>query len=109
MTNETIIMNASMQLMEDGIIQGSGFFAETADGKQIELPEAIHTYAAWKKRGRQVKKGEKAIASIMIWKCSTKTITAKTVDGNEHDEDVKRMFMKKAFFFTAAQTEAIAQ
>lgn len=109
MTNETIIMNASFALMEDGILKGSGVFGKTEDGTEVEFPEAIHTYNTWKRMGRQVKRGEKAIAKIRIWKCSTKTVTAKTVDGNEHDEDVRRMFMKDAFFFTAEQTEAVTK
>lgn len=107
MTNDTIIMTASFQLMEEGLLSGSGIKAVQDDGTTIELPEAIHTYAGWKAVGRQVKKGEKALAAINIWKCSTKTITTKTVDGKETEMDARRMFMKRAFFFKASQTEPI--
>lgn len=36
MTNERIIINESIKLMKDGILQGSGVFAEVelADGKK---------------------------------------------------------------------------
>lgn len=107
MTNEHIIMNASWQLMEAGVLKGSGMMVVQDDGTSVELPEPIHTYAGWKAIGRQVKKGEKAITAINIWKCSTKTITAKTVDGKETEMDARRMFFKKAFFFKASQTEPI--
>lgn len=107
MTNDTIIMNASLRLMEEGLLSGSGIKAAQDDGTTIELPEAIHTYAGWKAVGRQVKKGEKALAAINIWKCSTKTITAKTIDGKEEEIDARRMFMKRAFFFKSSQTEPI--
>lgn len=104
MTNAQIIMNESFKLMEEGIIKGSGIFGqiETADGiKEIEFPEAIHTFAAWKECGRVVRKGEKAKAAFTIWKHATRKI--KDDEGNE--EERGRMFMKKAFFFTLDQTE----
>lgn len=109
MTNETITMNTSFALMEDGILKGSGVFGKTEDGTEVEFPEVIHTYNTWKKMGRQVKRGEKAIAKIRIWKCSTKTMKVTTNKGDEHDEDVRRMFMKDAFFFTFDQTEAVTK
>ncbi len=109
MTNKQIIFNASMELMKNGIIQGTGEFTEvfTADenGQNkkeiIEIPEPIHTFQNWKTLGRSVKKGEKAKASFSIWKYTKKK--SKDADGNE--EEKENMFLKKSFFFTYDQTE----
>lgn len=60
MTNAQIILLQSVKLMEQGILQGTGEFVtvEDQDGnkKQLEIPEQIHTFAAWKELGYQVKK-----------------------------------------------------
>ena len=111
MTNAEIITNAQIQLMEDGIIKGTGRMIEALitdkDGnetrKMIEEPEAIHTYGGWKELGYQVKKGEKAKASFTIWKY----VKPKKKDENQ-EEPESRMFMTKASFFTIDQTEKIA-
>jgi hypothetical protein len=115
MNNAQIIFNESIDLMEKGIIKGTGrfFTLEMEDGtkKQIEEPEAIHTFAAWKELGRQVKKGQHAKAQIRIWKCrvTNAEITANNAEGQEVtiNQENKNMFMKTAFFFTLDQTEPI--
>lgn len=108
MTNAQIVLMESVKLMEEGIIKGTGrkMIIENAEGekREIEEPEAIHTFASWKEHGRQVKKGEHAIASFVIWKQGK----GKT-DEETGEEKEGRMFMKKAFFFTEAQTEPITQ
>lgn len=111
MTNAQIIMNESINLLENGIIKGTGRMFEAVitdkDGnetkKMVEEPEAIHTYATWKQLGFQVKKGEKAIASFVIWKC---VVGKKEEEADEQPEN--KMFMKKAHFFTIGQVEKIA-
>lgn len=107
MTNEMIIFNNRLSLMEDGILQGTGntITVENEEGEKIELeePEQIHTYAGWKTLNRQVKRGEKSIATILIWKHTTKKPKEK------EEEEQEAMFMTKAFFFRECQTEAIAQ
>lgn len=118
MTNEAIIFNEAMRLMEQGIIKGSGEFAEIefADGKKtVELPEAIHTFNGWKQRGYSVKKGEKSFIKIAIWKHTTKMLDTNT--GNAETDAMNaqinaqgghtNMFMKPAAFFTAAQVQPI--
>ena len=93
--------------MEVGILQGTGntITVENEEGEKIELeePEQIHTYAGWKTLNRQVKKGEKSIATILIWKHTTKKPKEK------EEEEQEAIFMTKAFFFRECQTEAIAQ
>ncbi len=107
MTNEMIILNARFDLMQEGILQGTGNIItvedEKGEKKQIEEPEQIHTYQGWKALHRQVKRDEKSIATIQIWKHTTKR--PKEAD----EEEQEKMFLTNAFFFTEAQTEAIAQ
>ena len=106
MTNAAIIMNESFRLMEEGILKGSGHFAqiEKDDGtiEEVELPEEIHTYNGWKARGYQVKKGEHSSIKFPIWKHSAKK--TETEDG---EIDKGRMFVKVSAFFTFAQVEPI--
>ena len=116
MTNEQIILNNSLSLMEQGILKGSGHFAqiETEEGtKTIELPEEIHTFQGWKTLGYSVKKGEKSSIKFPIWKHTTKML--KTDTGNAELDKMNQqineqggqtnMFMKMSAWFTAAQVE----
>ena len=115
MTNAQIIFNESVKLMNDGIIGTTGrqITMVRPDGTKeiINEPETLHTYAVWKANGRQVKKGAKAKANIYIWKHVPKTeeMEVTYVDGTKGTEEVdaSKMFMKKSFFFTYEQTEAI--
>lgn len=108
MTNKMIIMMESVRLMNEGIIKGTGRFAEAEiNGKieKFEIPEEIHTYAKWKELGYQVRRGEKSEIKIQIWKYSGKTQT-----DEESGETVEtgKCYMKVAAFFTMAQVDAIA-
>lgn len=112
MTNETIIMMHSISLMEQGLLKGSGIFGKIVDEegaeKVIELPEVIHTFAAWKKLGFTVKKGEHSSIKFPIWKYSEKAKKEEELTGNPiEDAPVGKMFMKMASFFTADQVEQI--
>lgn len=108
MTNATIILNESVQLMNDGILAGTGKVVtiENADGtkQQIELPEPIHTFQAWKSLGYKVKKGEKAVAKFPIWKHTSKTVVD---EGTKEESEKTSIFMKTAAFFKASQVEKI--
>lgn len=108
MTNAQIIFNASVELMEQGIIHGTGRFFEfeTEDGEAVKLeePEELHTFDTWKQLGRIVKKGEKCRARIQIWK-KGKSYTTTNKETGEQEEKEGRMFMKTAYFFTLDQTE----
>ena len=107
MTNEQIIFNESVELMKNGKIGKTGrqFEVEDENGNKTMLdePETIHTFQAWKKLGYCVKKGEKAVAQFHIWKCVSK----QTQDSDGMTEEQKRMFMKKASFFSASQVQAM--
>lgn len=104
MTNAAIIMDESLRLVEQGILETTGEKVKTVEGKEIELPEPIHTFQKWKQLGYSVKKGEKAIAKFPIWKHTSKMVE---VDGEE--EEKTNMFMKSAAFFKFSQVEKIAE
>lgn len=109
MTNATIIFNESVKLMENGLLKGTGQYVEVEneDGSktQLEIPEEIHTFSAWKSMGYSVKKGEHAVAKFPIWKHTSKTV----IDENNEESEKTSMFMKTAAFFKSAQVELIAQ
>lgn len=108
MTNAMIIFNESVRLMENGIIEGTGEFVtvEAEDGtkRELEMPEQIHTFAAWKQLGYSVKKGEKAIAKFNIWKHTTKI---EKVEGTEEEEEKSKMFMQMSAFFKFSQVQKV--
>lgn len=102
MTNEQIIFIESVKLMEQGILKGTGqkIVVEYDEGKkELDVPEPIHTYQAWKNLGYQVKKGEKAIAKFTIWK----HVHGKKKEDGEQGKD--KMFMKMSSFFKMEQVE----
>jgi len=107
MTNNEIISNARFSLMEQGLLNGSGVFAEVVaeDGSRrtVELPEEIHTFQGWKARGFKVNRGEHSKIKLSIWKHTTRRVADE--DGNEEDQD--RMFMTDAYFFTPSQVAPI--
>lgn len=120
MTNAQIIFNKSIELMENGLLNGTGKFITVIqlnengeeEKKVIEEPEAIHTYAAWKQLGYQVKRGNKAVAQINIWKHVSKKeeMEVTYTDGTTGTEEIdnSKMFMKLSSFFSASQVEKIA-
>lgn len=111
MTNEQIILNESIELMKNGKIGKTGkqieIEIEDLNGKRkvvLDEPEPIHTFQAWKNLGFCVKKGEKAVAQFCIWKCVNKKVK---MGDDEETEEQKRMFMKKASFFSLSQVQAL--
>lgn len=110
LTNRQIILQNALQLMEQGILKGSGEKAvqELPDGTkiEIELPEVIHTYNGWKERGYQVKRGQKAKATFVIWRYIGKKVQDEE-SGAETEIDGK-CIPKKSSWFTFDQVERIA-
>lgn len=112
MTNAMIVLLESVKLMEQGIIKGSGIKGLTPEGKEIELPEPIHTYQSWKQLGYQVKKGSKAVAKFPVWKYITGKMTEAEVRDDvdvEKNENKGYCRMKVASFFTREQVEEIEE
>lgn len=106
MTNEMIVLNARFELMKQGKVDSTGRMLEYvgADGEAVRVPEPeeIHTFARWKEMGFSVKKGEKAVAKLPIWKH-----TAKVNDETGEEEDA-RMFLKTSAFFARHQVSEVA-
>ena len=100
MTNNEIIRRTSEQLVAEGILG-----TVIIDG--VEVPEPIHTFAAWKSLGYSVKKGEKSRIKFNIWKHATKTVEVTDKDGNATEEQAGSMFMKMSAFFTFPQVEPL--
>lgn len=92
MTNAEIIYRESIELVKQGVLKAIA-----------GQPEPIHTFAKWKSVGYSVKKGEKAIAKITIWKYTTRTKTDD--DGNEIDDS--KCFPKVSAFFKTSQVEKV--
>ena len=122
-TNEQIIFEAALDLMERGLIKSTGrtITIEINDQEmEVPEPEPIHTFAAWKELGYSVKKGEHAVASIIIWKHVASKADMEAAEAaqeimkmdpmtEEEKKEVGRFIKKKAFFFTAAQVQEIKQ
>lgn len=112
-TNAMIISNAQFDLMEAGKIGTTGRMItyRDEDGEHtMPEPEEIHTFARWKALGYSVKKGQHAVAQLRIWKCAKETAELtgpdpKTGEPVTISEEVRKMFMKTAFFFSASQVE----
>ena len=111
MTNETIILSNAFQLMERGIIKGSGKYGNVQDesgaDKLIELPEAIHTFQEWKNNGFVVRKGEKACAKFSIWRYKAGKKTEAEADENKVEIIPGSFFKVTAAFFSASQVTPI--
>ncbi len=110
MTNEEIIYEQRLRLMEEGVIGTTGrfFIGKDEGGNEVRMnePEEIHTFQHWKELGYSVKKGEHAVAKFRIWKCTTKA-KEKEQKESQKEEQNEVMFQKVAAFFTIAQTEKI--
>lgn len=111
----------SQIIMCEGITAGVITFEEFEEFVTNGYMPKYHTYAEWKKMGRQVKSGEHARFKARIWKYTEKkdTMTAEqaealnsiilNADGKEYkegDETFSSKFIKKeSFFFGIDQTE----
>lgn len=109
MTNAMIILLKQMELVEQGILKYTGRTVKGINvltGEPAEVPEiqCIHTYAGWKERGYQVRRGQKAVASFPIWKYTK----GKTKDMDEEEAQANGYcFMKNSSWFTEEQVDPI--
>ncbi len=104
MTNTEIIRKAA---------EAHGFtlaqLDELAHAFNGDLP--FHTYAEWKSRGYHVKRGEKAIFAVELWKYTSKPskaqqdAQAETTEGETPEEAAGHYFKKLSHIFSAAQVE----
>ena len=100
MTNFKIITDSAI---------AAGLFTEAEATAIIEsgasLP--VHTFAEWKRRGYNVKKGEHAKLTCFIWRMNNKKGTLPMKDGDDVEIDESHFYKTKAYFFTREQVEAI--
>ena len=110
-TNRQIIFMAACDLVEDGKIETTGRIIdfELDDGMVITVPEPepIHTFQIWKKLGYSVKKGEKAITRLNIWKYVDKKKKQEEANDDENGEEVKsgHCIKKESCFFALHQVQ----
>lgn len=106
MTNEQIIFNARLGLLEQGKIGTTGktIVFENLEGEKVEMlePEQLHTYKEWERLGYGVMKGQHAIVKLNIWKHVVRK--ADKVD----EADRETMFMKLSSFFSQSQVEPLS-
>lgn len=109
MTNTEIIMQNRVFLMEQGVIkgiEGTRLLWKDEEGeREIQMPEEIKTFDAWKKEGLIVQKGEHAVAKFKIW--MPRKGKAKVEDEEQEKDAPKGFYMKTAFFFSEGQVKPI--
>lgn len=100
MTNNNIIYNAAItaklytQAELDNLMQTTG-----------DLP--LHTYQEWRHIGLNVKAGEKAAITTMLWRhtSASKTHGDDALSQAAEDQGDNHYYLAKAHLFTAAQVE----
>ena len=108
MNNTDIIRAHQKTLAEAGKIRAPVETVKLSDGQILTVCdyEEIHTFAAWKSRGYSVKKGAHAVAAFPVWKFKSRT---RTDDETGEEIDESRMFLQKAYFFSASQVQEITR
>lgn len=80
----------------------------TPDAERLILADNLHTYNTWKAHGLQVRGGQKALLSCMLWRWTDKPSKARrdeaAAQGKDAGEDA-HYYMKRCYLFTAAQVE----
>lgn len=77
-------------------------YIDTAE--QATVADSLHTYNTWKAQGLQVKRGQKATISAMLWRWTDKPPKAQRSDNGDDAPD-PHYYMKRCYLFTAAQVE----
>ena len=67
----------------------------------------VDTYAGWKRKGKNVKKGEKAVFITQIWKPTKRK--PKEGEPEELSDEKTNMYLVKAAFFTESQVEDLKE
>ena len=84
---------------------GTGTTTDYIDtAEQATIADSLHTYNTWKAQGLQVKRGQKATISVMLWRWTDKPPKAQRSDSGDDAPD-PHYYMKRCYLFTAAQVE----
>ena len=111
-SNEQIIFSARVRLLAEGKLTTTGRQIDVINGQgesiAIEEPEELHTYKQWQALGQQVKRGEKAIARLVIWQRTGRP----RHDSDDSENPIIRIdeghfFRKESCFFAAHQVEPV--
>lgn len=78
--------------------------------ERLAVAENVHTYNAWKSQGLQVKGGEKALFSVMLWRWTDKPSKARRAEaaqaadnGDNSPAADPHYYMTRCYMFSAAQ------
>ena len=78
--------------------------------ERLAVAENVHTYNAWKSQGLQVKGGEKALFSVMLWRWTDKPSKARRAEaaqaadnGDNSPASDPHYYMTRCYMFSAAQ------
>ena len=93
MTNEKIIFDAAVA---SGIFTEAEAMGYIASGRRLPL----HTYQEWRRMGYQVKQGERAALTVVLWK-----YRSETVEINGQEVESGDCYRTTAHLFTAAQVK----
>lgn len=82
----------------------------TPTAERLAVAENVHTYNAWKSQGLQVKGGEKALFSVMLWRWTDKPSKARRAEaaqaadnGDNSPAADPHYYMTRCYMFSAAQ------
>lgn len=98
-------ITARAAAMAEAAGTGTGTAADYIDtAEQATVADSLHTYNTWKAQGLQVKRGQKATISAMLWRWTDKPPKAQRSDSGDDAPD-PHYYMKRCYLFTAAQVE----
>ena len=78
----------------------------TPDAERLILADNLHTYNAWREQGLQVRGGQKALLSCMLWRWTDKPSKARRDEAAAQGQDAEaesHYYMKRCYLFSAAQ------
>jgi hypothetical protein len=95
MTNDEMILKETALLQLDGTLESN---------------EVLHTFQKWKQLGYHVKKGEKAIITMKLWKYKKPKKESQPLLGVGSDEETKEKnysyyYLTNAYMFSSKQVE----
>lgn len=102
-TPEQIAARAALLVKTDA--EGNPLDA-TPDAERLILADNLHTYNAWRKQGLQVRGGQKALLSCMLWRWTDKPSKARRAEAAAAGHDVEaesHYYMKRCYLFSSAQ------
>lgn len=78
----------------------------TPDAERLILADSLHTYNTWKAQGLQVRGGQKALLSCMLWRWTDKPSKARRDEAAAHGKDAgedAHYYMKRCYLFASFQ------